>query len=516
MLSKKLLKSTAMVGGLTLVSRLLGFVRDMVIAHAFGAGASTDAFLVAFKIPNFMRRLFAEGAFSQAFVPILSEYKTQREALAVKLLINHVAGTLGFVLFFVTLLGIIGAPALVALFAPGFWDETEKYALTVDMLRITFPYLFFIALTAFAGSVLNTFGRFAIPAFTPVLLNLCMIIATLCFTGLFAQPIMALAWGVLFAGIAQFLFQIPFLRKIDMLPHPQLAWHDEGVRRILGLMLPALFGVSVTQINLLVDTLMASFLVSGSVSWLYYADRLMEFPVGVFGLALATVMLPNLSKTIAKGDTQGYNAMLNWSMRWVFLIATPAMVGLIVLAQPMLTALFRYGEFSTHDVLMTSYSLMTYSVGLVGFVMIKVLASGFYARQDTRTPVRIGVISMLTNIVLNIIFILPLQHAGLALSTAIAALVNAYLLYRGLQQQGILQLQAETKIFLQRIILANLVMGLLLWLNIGNVAEWAVLPSYSRLLHLLGWITIGMVIYAATLLASGLRLHHFSLHSDDL
>ncbi|WP_269719565.1 murein biosynthesis integral membrane protein MurJ [Beggiatoa alba] len=509
------MKSTAMVGGLTLVSRLLGFVRDMVIAHAFGAGASTDAFLVAFKIPNFMRRLFAEGAFSQAFVPILSEYKTQRDMLSVQQLVNRVAGTLGLVLFLVTVVSIIGAPALVALFAPGFWDETEKFSLTVEMLQITFPYLFFIALTAFAGSVLNTYGRFAIPAFTPVLLNLCMIIATLLFTGLFEQPIMALAWGVLFAGIAQFIFQLPFLRQIDMLPTPQIAWHDEGVQRILKLMLPALFGVSVTQINLLVDTLMASFLASGSVSWLYYADRLMEFPVGVFGLALATVMLPNLSKTIAKGDLHHYNAMLNWSMRWVFLIATPATVGLIILAQPMLTTLFRYGQFSEHDVLMTSYSLMTYSIGLLGFVMVKVLASGFYARQDTRTPVRIGVIAMLTNISLNILFIIPLQHAGLALSTAIAALVNAYLLYYYLKQQGILQLQAGTKAFLWRIIVANGVMGFMLWFNSGQMADWLVLPSYMRLLHLLTWISLGMLVYALILFATGLRFHHLSLHIDD-
>ncbi len=298
----------------------------MVIAHTFGAGISTDAFFVAFKIPNFMRRLFAEGAFSQAFTPVLSEYKTQRDPRAVKDLVNNVAGHLGTVLLVFTLTCIVIAPLLVLIFAPGFFQHQEKYDLTVDMLRITFPYLWLIALTAFAGAVLNTYGRFAVPALTPVLLNICLIVAALWFTPYFDQPVMVLAWAVFIGGILQLLFQLPFLYRLHLLPKPCFNRRDEGVRRIYRLMIPALFGVSVSQINLLIDTLMASFLITGSVSWLYYSDRLMEFPLAIFGLALATVMLPDLSKSVARGDTDKYNNTLDWALRWVFLIAVPSTV----------------------------------------------------------------------------------------------------------------------------------------------------------------------------------------------
>ena len=502
------MKSTAVVGSFTLMSRILGFIRDMVIAYVFGASASVraDAFLIAFKIPNFMRRLFAEGAFSQAFIPILSEYKTQRSQEDVQQLANYVAGNLGGVLVLVTITGVLAAPLLVLLFAPGFIDHQEKYDLTVSMLQITFPYLLFIALTAFAGSLLNTYGKFAVPAFTPVLLNVALIIAALWGAPYFDEPVMALAWGVFIAGIVQLAFQFPFLYRLGLVPRPKINRHDEGVKRIHKLMLPALFGVSVSQINLLIDTLMASFLATGSVAWLYYSDRLMEFPVGVFGLALATVILPNLSKTVAQQDFDTYSRTLDWGLRWVFLIATPATIALMILSVPIMATLFHHGEFSEHDVLMSASSLVVYAIGLTGFVFIKVLASGFYSRQDTRTPVKIAVIAMITNMILNLLFIIPLQHVGLALATSLAALLNALLLFRGLRQQGMFQLQPGWKAFLTRIAIATLCMAGLLWWGIGANEQWLKMDIIERAIQLGVWITSGIGVYFGILFGLGVRL----------
>jgi putative peptidoglycan lipid II flippase len=419
-MSRRLLKSTAAVGGMTLLSRLLGFARDMVVARIFGASAGTDAFFVAFKIPNFMRRLFAEGAFSQAFVPVLSEYKSQREHQEVRQLVADVTGTLGGFLFLITAVGVVAAPWLIYVFAPGFSGEPDKFALAGDMLRLTFPYLLFISVTALFGGVLNTYGRFSIPAFTPVFLNLVLIAAALWLAPLMQQPIVALAWGVFIAGLVQLLFQLPYVARLGLLSWPRWAWHVEGIQRIIKLMLPAIFGSSVAQINLLFDTLLASMLVTGSVSWLYYSDRLVEFPLGVFGIALATVILPSLSKNFAEKSAEEFSRTLDWALRWVMLIGTPAMVGLLVLSGPMLTTLFLYGEFTQQDVRMASLSLMAYSVGLMGFMLVKVLAPAYYSRQDTKTPMKIGVKAMIANMVLNVVFVVPMvlyaipgAHAGL-------------------------------------------------------------------------------------------------------
>ncbi|MEO1898761.1 MAG: murein biosynthesis integral membrane protein MurJ, partial [Methylococcales bacterium] len=341
-MSRQLFKSTAIVSSMTMISRVLGFIRDMLFARVFGIDSATDAFFVAFKIPNFMRRLFAEGAFSQAFVPILSDYKEQGSQQALKLFIDRTAGTLALILLLVTIVGVIAAPLLITLFAPGFIHEQKQFDLTVQMLRITFPYLFFISLVAFAGGILNSHGKFAIPAFTPVFLNLCMIAAAIWLSPLMPEPIVALAWGVFAAGIVQLLFQVPALHRLGLLPSFQLGFKDPGVKRILKMMLPALFGVSVTQINLLLDTLIASFLVAGSVSWLYYSDRLVEFPLGIFGIALATVILPNLSKNHAANDPVEFSKSMDWALRLVLLIGLPASVGLLILAEPMLSTLFQY------------------------------------------------------------------------------------------------------------------------------------------------------------------------------
>lgn len=510
-MSSKLLRSTATVGGLTFVSRILGFIRDIVIAHFFGASSATDAFLVAFKIPNFMRRLFAEGAFSQAFVPVLSEYKTQRNRAEVKDLLDHTAGTLGGVLFLVTALGMVAAPGFVLLFAPGFWDSPEKFALTSDLLRVTFPYLLLVSLTALAGAILNVHGHFAIPALTPVLLNISLISAAIWGAPYFEQPITALAWGVFVAGLAQWLFQLPFLARLGLLPRFRIRRNHPGVRRILRLMLPALFGVSITQINILVDTLMASFLVSGSVSWLYYSDRLIEFPLGVFGLALATVMLPTLSRAVSSGAFESYTRHLDWSLRWVFFIGLPSTLGLMALAGPIMTTLFYRGEFSAHDVLMSSRALVAYTLGLVGFILVKVLASGFYARQNTRTPVLIGAVAMLSNIVLNLLFIWPLAHVGLALATACAALINAGLLFRALRRSQLYRPLDGWTAFMARLMGAGLVMVSSLFFLAGDLESWLAYSTLERAAWLSLNVIGGGLIYFVSLAALGLRPRHLQL-----
>ena len=507
-----LLRSTAVVGGFTLFSRVLGFVRDVVIARLFGAGAGTDAFFVAFKIPNFLRRLFAEGAFSQAFVPVLSEYKTLRTQAEVRLLISAVSGTLGMILLLVTLLAMVAAVPLVTVFAPGFTGDEEKFALTAEMLRLTFPYLLFISLTALCGGVFNSYGRFAVPAVTPVWLNLSLIGAALWLSPLFEPSVKGLAWGVFIAGVVQLLFQLPFMWRMGLLAPPRWAWRDEGVRRILKLMLPAIFGSSVAQINLLFDTIIASFLITGSVSWLYYSDRLVEFPLGVFGIALATVILPKLSQRHAEADPQAFSRTLDWALRWVLLLGLPAAIGLIVLSAPLLTTLFQYGEFTATDVQMASLSLMAYSVGLLGFILVKVLAPGFFARQDTRTPVRFGVYSMVLNMLLNLLFVVPMvwlgvngPHAGLALATALAAFSNALMLFLRLRRDGIYQASPGWSRFALQVGLANLLMlALLLWLT-PPLAEWLSWSASQRASTLGGLLLAAIALYFTSLFALGIR-----------
>ena len=504
-MSGSLLRSTGIVGASTAASRVFGFVRDVVIAQTFGASAGADAFFVAFRIPNFLRRLFAEGAFAQAFVPVLSEYRAGRDAADVRDLASHVFGALVGALTVVTVVGIVAAPVLIAVFAPGFVSDPAKYALAVEMVRITFPYVFFISLVAFAGGMLNTYGRFAVPAFTPILLNLCLIGAALWLAPVLDVPVVALAWGVLAAGIVQLLFQFPFLAALGMLVRPRLRRAHEGVARVISLMLPAVFGVSVSQINLLVDTMIASFLVTGSVSWLYYSDRMVEFPLGVFGIALATVILPHLSRQHTDASHQSFSDTLDWALRLVVLIATPAAVGLGVLAAPILTTLFQYGEFSAHDVEMAARSLLAFAFGLLAFAAIKVLATGYFSRQDTRTPVRIGVIAMLANIVLNLLLVIPLAHAGLALATTLSAFLNAGLLLRGLVARGVYRPRPGWGGFLVRVAVGNLALGAVLWMMRGEPAVWLDAQAATRALRLCGFVGLGMILYAALMLGLGVR-----------
>ncbi|MGH8279013.1 MAG: murein biosynthesis integral membrane protein MurJ [Gammaproteobacteria bacterium] len=514
-MSRALFKATSLVGGMTLLSRILGFARDMVLARYFGAGEVMDAFFVAFKIPNFFRRSFGEGAFSLAFVPVISEYKTTREHAEVQELADRVAGSLGLLLLAVTVVGVMAAPVLVWIFAPGFSVDQGKYDLTVAMVRLTFPYLLFISLTAFAGGILNTYGRFGVPAFTPALLNVVVISAAIWWAPHFRQPGMALAWGVLIAGAVQLAFQVPWLRRLHLLPRPRLAQAHEGVRRILKLMLPALFGSSVTQINLVVDTIIASFLATGSVSWLYYSDRLMEFPLGVFSIALGTVILPALAQEYAAKSTAGLSATLDWALRLALVVALPAAVGLFFLAGPLLVTLFNYGHFNAYDARMSEVSLMAYAVGLVGFTLVKVLSPGFYARQETRVPVKIGVISVIANIILNVLITIPwamsglaAPHAGLALATSLAAFLNAALLYRGLRRGDIYHPSAGWRPLLRRVLLASVAMALLLWGLVGHLAVWVARPTADRILWLAIWIIAAAVLYFGVLFGTGFRLRH--------
>jgi len=504
--AKSLLRSSGLVGLMTLLSRVFGLVRDIVVANLFGASAGADAFFVAFKIPNFFRRLFAEGAFSQAFIPVLSEYRNNKTESDVRKLANSVAGVLGGILFVITLLAMMGAPWLTALFAPGFLDDVEKYTLATEMLRITFPYLFLISMTAFAGSILNSYGYFAIPAFTPVLLNLVLISAALWLSPLFSQPIVGLAWGVFIAGAVQLFFQFPFLIKMGLMPRPSLDYNHEGVRRIFRLMLPALFGVSVSQINLLIDTVLASFLQTGSVSWLYYSDRLAELPLGIFGIAIATVILPTLSRKHADKSEQAFSDTIDWALRIVLLMGIPAALALIVLAEPLVTTLFYYGELTQKDVFMSALSLRAYALGLLAFMLVKVLAPGYFSRQDMKTPVKIGIWAMCANMVLNFILIWPMQHTGLALATALSSWMNALLLLGGLIKSGVYHRSAGWGVYGLRLLLANIVMiALILFLQVPT-ENWFQMDAISRSISLAKLVAVGVSCYFFILIVSGLNL----------
>ena len=505
-----LLKALATVSSMTLLSRILGFVRDTVIARAFGAGIMTDAFFVAFRIPNLLRRLFAEGAFSQAFVPILAEYKNRRSPEEMHRLIDHVAALLLVVLFVVTVLGVLAAPVIIYISAPGFAATPEKYDLATRLLRITFPYIFFISLTALAAGILNTFSRFSVPAFTPVLLNLSFISFALWGARFFDPPVLALAWAVLIGGLLQLGFQLPFLARLGLVPRLRLDLKDAAVWRVVRQMGPAVFGVSIGQVSLLINTIFASFLVTGSVSWLYYADRLMEFPTGMLGVALGTILLPTLSRRHSDSSPAEYAQLLDWGVRLTLLLAVPAAAALALLAVPLIATLFKYGAFSASDVLYTRNAVVAYSFGLVGLILVKVLAPGFYARQDIRTPVKCAVITLIATQLMNLVFIWPLRHAGLALAIALGACLNAGLLYRELRRKQIYVLQPGWGAFLSKLLTAVLAMSAVLWLVAGDSSTWLLARPATRVLHLAGLIVLGTAVYFLSLRLLGVRLRDFS------
>ncbi|MCC6171005.1 MAG: murein biosynthesis integral membrane protein MurJ [Gammaproteobacteria bacterium] len=514
-MSRAIFKSTSIVGLTTLLSRITGLLRDMVYSQAFGAGTLMDAFLVAFKIPSFLRRLLAEGAFSQSFVPVISEYRVRRSQDEVRELVGGVAGTLGGLLIVVTAIGVVAAPLIILLFAPGFASQGDKYALAVAMLRWTFPYLFFVSLTALFSGVLNSYGRFAVPAFTQVIMNLVMILFAIGFASHATNPGVTLAIGVFVAGLLQLGFQLPFVARLGLLSWPRWRPAAEGVRRIGRLMVPGIFGSSMAQVSLLLDTLIASFLVTGSIAWLYYADRLMEFALGVFSIALATVILPGLSTHHARGSMARFSATLDWALRLVLLLVTPAAVALLAFAGPITATIFGYGEFSDHDVRMTQYGLMAYSWGLLGFSLVKVLAPGYFARQDTRTPVRVGLIALGANVALNVAVVLPAKYLGfpvphvlLATSTCVSAAVNTLLLWRGLRREGVYRPGPGWGLLLLRIGLASLVMaGLLVW-SAGELGGWLEARPVERVGRLAVSIVLAAGTYFAVLFLAGLRPAH--------
>ncbi len=517
---RRLLRSTGTVGAWTLLSRILGLVRDVVYARLFGASFVMDAFFVAFRIPNIFRRFFAEGSFSQAFVPVFAEYDQSREHAEVRELVSRTAGTLGVILSVFAAVGAIAAPAFITIFAPGFataataasGSDAERFALAVAMLRWTFPYLLFVSLAALAGGVLNTYQRFVAAAFSPVLLNVVLIVFAVWIAPLYTRPGMALAAGVFAAGVVQLACMLPSLARIRLLPRPRWGLSHPGVRKILKLMVPGLFGSSVAQISILLDTLIASFLVTGSISWLYYSDRIMEFPLGVFGIALATVMLPNLSRQHAAKAGADFGKTLEWAMRLVVLIVTPATLGLMLLSGPLLATLFYGGEFSVRDVDQSTFSLIAYSAGLMGFTMVKVLAPGYFARQDTGTPVRVGLIALGSSMALNLVLVVPwalaggeAPHAGLAASTSLGSFINAGLLYRGLRRTEVLTPAPGWPRFLLRVAVAAGVMAALLLSLAPPTADWLAASALTRCLWLAVAVGGAALAYFATLFAVGIR-----------
>ncbi|TNZ78342.1 murein biosynthesis integral membrane protein MurJ [Vibrio parahaemolyticus] len=520
-MSKRLLKSGMIVSAMTLISRVLGLVRDVVVANLMGAGASADVFFFANKIPNFLRRLFAEGAFSQAFVPVLTENHAQGDMDKTRELIARAAGTLGVIVSIVTVLGVLGSGVVTALFGFGWFLDwmhggpaAEKFELASLMLKITFPYLWFITFVALSGAILNTLGKFAVSSFTPVFLNVMIILAAWFISPQMSQPEIGLAIGVFLGGLVQFLFQIPFLIKAGVMVKPKWGWRDPGVVKIRTLMIPALFGVSVSQINLLFDTFIASFLQTGSISWLYYSDRLLEFPLGLFGIAIATVILPALSRKHVDSQSEGFAHTMDWGVRMVTLLGIPAMLGLMALAKPMLMVLFMRGEFSPQDVHQASLSLLAYASGLLNFMLIKVLAPGYYSRQDTKTPVKYGIIAMVTNMVFNAIFAYFYGYVGLAIATALSAFVNMALLYRGLHIAGVYQITKRTVFFIIRLVIAGAAMvAVILW-QLEDMSVWLEW-SFAHRSGMLGMlIGLGAAVYLAVLFLTGVRLKDLKAGTD--
>jgi putative peptidoglycan lipid II flippase len=505
-----------MVTGIaTLVSRITGLAREMVYAITFGATAFMDAWLVAFKIPNFLRRLFAEGSFSQAFVPVISEYKVKRPHEEVRELVDEVAGTFGTLLFFITIIGVIAAPVIILAFAPGWRDEGDKWQMATSMLRWTFPYIFFISLSALFSGVLNSYNKFALPAYTQVIMNVVMVITALWIAPHTDNPGVTLAMGVFASGLLQVGFQVPSVIKLGLFRWPRWRPAAEGVRRIGRLMLPGIFGSSVAQVSLLLDTIIASFLITGSLSWLYFADRLMEFPLGVFSIALATVILPSLSRHHASQSMEHFAGTLDWALRLVIVLVSPAAVALLVFAGPLMATTLGYGAFKPHDVQMASYALMAYSWGLLGFSLVKVLAPGYFARQDTKTPVRVGLIALGTSMALNLVVVLPAKYFGfpyphilIASATCVSAAVNTTLLWVGLKRQGVYKARQGWGALLARVLIANAAMAaLLLWIG-SDLQTWMAQPAWGRVGRLALCILAAAATYLAVLVLTGMRMRH--------
>ena len=497
---------------MTFLSRVTGLARESLKATAFGAGLQMDAFEAAFRLPNLLRRLFAEGAFSQAFVPILAEYHRQKGTDASRVLVGKVGTLLAVVLLLVTALGVLAAPWLVYLLAGGFAKTPGKVELTAEMIRIVFPYILFVSLVSLAGGVLNVYRRFAIPAFTPVLLNVAIIGAALFLAPHVDPPIMALAWGVLIGGIAQLVFQVRPLMRLGMLPRPRLDLTDPGVRRVLLAMGPAVIGVSAAQISALINTQLAALLGNGAISWITYADRLMEFPSALLGVALGTVLLPSLSKHHSDANHEQYSALLDWGLRLAFLLALPAAVALWLLALPLVATLYQYGKFTVVDAMQTRAALLGYSVGLTALILVKILAPGFYARQQLKTPVRIAFVTVLVTQVLAVALAWPLgmRHAGLTLATSLGACVNAALLFWLLRKQGFYTPRQGWAKFLVRVLVALALLGVVVAWLAGPEAFWLAGTLWQKVGRLGGVMAAAGIVYFAALYLLGFRVADFN------
>lgn len=508
-----LLAALARIGSMTMLSRILGFVRDALLARIFGAGVAMDAFVVAFRLPNLLRRIFAEGAFAQAFVPILAEYKQTRSEEATQAFVQHVAGMLLFALVVVTALGILAAPAVIWATASG-WGVAGKqdgrFELAAHLLRIVFPYILLISLSSFVGSILNTYGKFSIPAFTPTLLNVSFILFALFAAPYFHPPVLALGWAVFVGGVLQLAFQLPWLWRLGFLKIPRLDFRYAAVNRVMKQMAPAIMGTSVAQISLVINTNFASYLQAGSVSWMYYADRLMELPTGILGVALGTILLPNLSKHAAKDDSESFSALLDWGLRLCLLLTAPAAVGLAVLSFPLVATLFMYNKIGLHDAQMTQYALVAYSFGLLGLILIKVLAPGFYARKNIKTPVKVAVVTLVCTQLMNVLFVWRLQHVGLALAIGLGACLNALLLYILLRKKGFYHPSRPWLGFLLKLAIALSAMGGSLWLAQWYLQlNWVAMGSLMRSAWLGSLIGLGVVVYFMVLALLGFRPRDF-------
>ncbi|MBT3431199.1 MAG: murein biosynthesis integral membrane protein MurJ [Candidatus Thioglobus sp.] len=507
-MDKSFLKSSSIITAMTFLSRILGLVRDYFIARYFGANGLTDAFLVAFRIPNFLRRLFGEGAFSQAFVPILVETKANHDEAEVQNVINHIGTKFLTILITITVITVIAAPLVIFMFAWGFYFDADptKFDLASSMLRITFPYLLLISLTAFSGAILNTYDKFAVPAFTPVLLNVSMILSAVYLSQYLETPIMALAWGVLLGGVVQLLFQIPFLIKLKKLPR-LVSGNHKSVKTLKTRMLPALFGVSVSQINLLIDTMIATLLVSGSVTWLYYSDRLLELPLALIGIALATVALAKLSRHYANKDDEKFTRTINYALKIGLLLGAPACAGLVLLAEPLIITLFQYDEFDAFAASQSALSLMAYGSGLIAFIVVKILAPVFLSRGDTRTPVKVGVIAMVSNVFLNVIFAYYFAHVGLAIATSISAVINASLLYYYLTKQSIFNASTDLIKLFFKVLLASFIMVAFILTFSNNISFYLESSAWQRISSMSIIIGASIAVYFVCIRLLGIRMN---------
>lgn len=500
---------------MTFLSRMAGLARDLMQASLFGTGAAVSAFVIAYRIPNYLRRIFAEGSFASAFVPVLSELREKGDEAQVQDFLNHIAGALLAAVLLVTALGIALSPWLARLFLLLAGRDSELVGLTAEMMRITFPYLAFISMTALAGAVMNSFRHFGLPAFIPVLHNLAIIFAMLVLAQYFRVPAFALAWGVFLAGLLQFCVMWPALRRFGVLPRLQLDFRHPGVQRVFKLMLPTVFSSSVAQLNLLVGTVFASALVVNAQSWLYYSDRLTEFPLGLFGVAIGTVILPHLSRQHAAEDQEGYNRALDWGMRLVCLIGLPAAVGLVVLAEPLCASLFQYGKFTAQDTRMVAAAVSAMGIGIPAFMLSKVLLPAFYSRHDTRTPMKVAVWTVIVNIVLIATLVSALRwlgspygHLGIAMATALAGIFNAVALQRLLRREGAYRPLPGWGRWLVRITVACTVMAAVVLAIRWQIGDWRMLPGLQRV----GWLAVAVLAGAGSYFVShwlmGLRPRH--------